>query len=174
MVWCIYSLLHCACCPGTTCFLSASFLRHFSLAIAGLRAPLSRFLEGALHKYPEWMNEWVRNILRVFFFQQWHSSKDIFKETWPMMERPVIGLKFAKPPPPPCHSWKTNQLKQTSNYLRFYTNWRALRWYVCTFEATVNKCCMYAVYMCTSVCYFTLHYVCLLHYMRPLHYFPIL
>ena len=33
--------------------LSASFLRHFSLAVAGLKAPLSRFLEGALYKYPE-------------------------------------------------------------------------------------------------------------------------
>ena len=36
--------------------LSASFLRHVSLTIAGLRAPLSRFLEGVLYKYPEWMN----------------------------------------------------------------------------------------------------------------------
>jgi len=26
---------------------------HFSLTVAGLRAPLSRFLEGALYKYPE-------------------------------------------------------------------------------------------------------------------------
>jgi len=41
------------CCPGTTCLLSASFLRHLSLAVAGLSAPLSRFLEGALYKYPE-------------------------------------------------------------------------------------------------------------------------
>ena len=30
---------------------------HDSLTIAGLRAPLSRFLEGVLYKYPEWMNE---------------------------------------------------------------------------------------------------------------------
>ena len=36
------SLLHCACCPGTTCLLSVSFLKHFSLAVAGLRA---RFLK---------------------------------------------------------------------------------------------------------------------------------
>src|SRR6218665_3089761 len=42
----INSLLHCACCLGTTCLLSASFSRHFSLTVAGLRAPLSRFLEG--------------------------------------------------------------------------------------------------------------------------------
>ena len=48
------SLLRCACCPGTMCVLSASF-RHFSLAVAGLRAPLSRFIEGALYKYLEWM-----------------------------------------------------------------------------------------------------------------------
>jgi len=27
--------------------------RDFSLTVAGLRAPLSRFLEGALYKYPE-------------------------------------------------------------------------------------------------------------------------
>ena len=40
-----------------TCLLSASYLRHFSLTVAGLIAPLSRFLEGALYKYPEWMNE---------------------------------------------------------------------------------------------------------------------
>ena len=26
---------------------------HFFLTVAGLRAPLSRFLEGALYKYPE-------------------------------------------------------------------------------------------------------------------------
>src|SRR6218665_1395692 len=38
--------------PRTMCLPSASFLRHFSLAVAGLRAPLSRFLEGALYKYP--------------------------------------------------------------------------------------------------------------------------
>ena len=50
-------LLHSACYLRTTCFLSASFLRHFSLTVAELRAPLSRFLEGALYKYPEWMNE---------------------------------------------------------------------------------------------------------------------
>jgi len=37
----------------TTCLLSASYLRHFSLTVAGLRALLSRFLEGALYKYPE-------------------------------------------------------------------------------------------------------------------------
>jgi len=54
----INNLLRCACCPGTICLLSASFLiTHFSLAVAGLRAPLSRFLEGALYKYPERMNE---------------------------------------------------------------------------------------------------------------------
>src|SRR6218665_3229586 len=47
------SLLHSACYLTTTCLLSASFLRHFSLTVAGLRAPLSRFLEGALYKYPE-------------------------------------------------------------------------------------------------------------------------
>src|SRR6218665_3245185 len=47
------SLLHCAWCSGTTRLLSASFLRHFSLAVAGLRAHLSRFLEGALYKYLE-------------------------------------------------------------------------------------------------------------------------
>jgi len=37
------------------CLLSATFLRHFSLAVARLRVPLSRptFLEGALYKYPE-------------------------------------------------------------------------------------------------------------------------
>ena len=50
------SLLHSACYLRTTCLLSASFLRHFSLTVAGLRAPLSRFLEGVLYKYPEWMN----------------------------------------------------------------------------------------------------------------------
>src|SRR6218665_1002892 len=47
------SPLHSACYLRTTCLLSASFLRHFSLTVAGLRAPLSRFLEGALYKYPE-------------------------------------------------------------------------------------------------------------------------
>src|SRR6218665_1027144 len=51
------SLLHSACYLRTTRLLSASFLRHFSLTVAGLRAPLSRFLEGALYKYPERMNE---------------------------------------------------------------------------------------------------------------------
>src|SRR6218665_653631 len=39
--------------PQNKCLLSASFLRHFSLTVAGLRAPLSRFLEGALYKFPE-------------------------------------------------------------------------------------------------------------------------
>ena len=38
--------------PGTTCLLSASFFKT-SLAVAGLVAPLSRFLKGALYKYPE-------------------------------------------------------------------------------------------------------------------------
>src|SRR6218665_963505 len=47
------SLLHSACYLRTMCLLSASFLRHFSLTVAGLRAPLSRFLEGVLYKYPE-------------------------------------------------------------------------------------------------------------------------
>src|SRR6218665_1204025 len=42
-----------ASCNGTTCLLSASFSRHFSLTVAELRAPLSRFLEGASYKYPE-------------------------------------------------------------------------------------------------------------------------
>src|SRR6218665_2217078 len=42
------TLLHSTCYLRTTCLLSASFLRHFSLTVAGLRAPLSRFLEGAL------------------------------------------------------------------------------------------------------------------------------
>jgi len=32
--------------PGTTCLLSASFLKHFSLAVAGLRAPLVGFFRG--------------------------------------------------------------------------------------------------------------------------------
>src|SRR6218665_2717764 len=40
------SLLHSACYLRATCLLSASFLRHFSMTVAGLRAPLSRFLEG--------------------------------------------------------------------------------------------------------------------------------
>jgi len=53
------SLLCCACGAGIMCLLSTNFLRHFSLVIAGLRAPLSRFLEGALYKYLEWMNEWI-------------------------------------------------------------------------------------------------------------------
>jgi len=45
-MYCMYaSLLCCACCQGTMCLLSA---RHFSLAVVGLRASLSRFLEGAL------------------------------------------------------------------------------------------------------------------------------
>src|SRR6218665_1261520 len=52
----INSLLHSACYLRTTCLLSASVLRYFSLTVslhvAGLRAPLSRFLEGALYKYP--------------------------------------------------------------------------------------------------------------------------
>src|SRR6218665_377993 len=39
--------------PGTMCLLSASFVGHFSLTVAGLRAPLNRFLEGALYEYPE-------------------------------------------------------------------------------------------------------------------------
>src|SRR6218665_1828691 len=47
------SLLHSACYLRTTCLLSASFLRHLFLTVAGLRAPLSRFLEGVLYKYPE-------------------------------------------------------------------------------------------------------------------------
>ena len=47
------SLLDSACYLKTTCLPSASFLRHFSLTVAGLRAPLNRFLEGALYKYPE-------------------------------------------------------------------------------------------------------------------------
>src|SRR6218665_1912954 len=47
------SLLHSACYLRTICLLAASFLRNFSLAVAGLRAPLSRFLEEALYKYPE-------------------------------------------------------------------------------------------------------------------------
>src|SRR6218665_2648406 len=50
-------LLHCACCLGTMCLLFASYLRHFSLAVAGLIAPLSRFFEGALYRYPECMTE---------------------------------------------------------------------------------------------------------------------
>src|SRR6218665_260672 len=45
------SLLHSACYLRTICLLSASFLRHFSFTVAGLRAPLSRFLEGALYIY---------------------------------------------------------------------------------------------------------------------------
>src|SRR6218665_88434 len=49
----MYSLLHSACYLRTTCLPSASFLRHFSLTVAGLRAPLSRFLEGPLYKYPD-------------------------------------------------------------------------------------------------------------------------
>ena len=44
--------IRCACHSRAICLLSASFLRHFSLAIAGL-APLSRFLEGALYEYLE-------------------------------------------------------------------------------------------------------------------------
>src|SRR6218665_211439 len=39
------SLLHSACYLRTTCLLSASFLRHFSLTAAGLRAPLSKYPE---------------------------------------------------------------------------------------------------------------------------------
>ena len=39
--------------------LSTSFLRNFSLAVGGLRAPVSRFLWRALYKYMEWMNEWI-------------------------------------------------------------------------------------------------------------------
>jgi len=38
---------------SSTCLLSASFLRDFSLAVGGLRAPLSGFLEGVLYKYME-------------------------------------------------------------------------------------------------------------------------
>src|SRR6218665_898521 len=39
--------------PGTMCLISAkSFLSHFSMVVAVLRAPLSRFLEGAQYKYP--------------------------------------------------------------------------------------------------------------------------
>ena len=53
------SLLRCACCLTTMCLPSGSYLRHFSLALTGLRAPLSRFLEGELYKYPEWMNACV-------------------------------------------------------------------------------------------------------------------
>src|SRR6218665_3942801 len=41
--------IHCACCPGTMSP-SASFLRHSSLAAAGLRAPLSRVLEEAIFR----------------------------------------------------------------------------------------------------------------------------
>jgi len=29
------------------------------LAVAGLTAPLSKYLDGALYKYPEWMNKWI-------------------------------------------------------------------------------------------------------------------
>ena len=62
----INSLLHSACYLRTTCILSASFLRHFSLTVAGLRAPLSRFLEGALYKYPPFF--------RYFHIQQkWNA-----------------------------------------------------------------------------------------------------
>src|SRR6218665_3178603 len=62
------SLLCCACCPGTMCLPSASFLTHFSLDVAGLRAPLSRFLEGALYKYPESMNEFVCFLILMGLF----------------------------------------------------------------------------------------------------------
>jgi len=41
--------------PEQCVFFFASFLRHSSLAVAGLREPLSRFLEGVLYKYPERM-----------------------------------------------------------------------------------------------------------------------
>ena len=44
----------------TLCKDRRATLRHFSLTVAGLRVPLSRFLEGALYKYPEWMNEWIK------------------------------------------------------------------------------------------------------------------
>src|SRR6218665_232563 len=47
------SLLHSACYLRTTCLLSASFLRHFSVTVAGLSRFLSRFLEWGLYKYPE-------------------------------------------------------------------------------------------------------------------------
>src|SRR6218665_2333359 len=51
--WNELPLIHSTCYLRTTCLLYARFLRHFSLTVAGLRAPLSRFLEGALYKYPE-------------------------------------------------------------------------------------------------------------------------
>ena len=65
----VNSLLCCACYLRTMCLLSASFLRHFSLAVAGLRAPLSRFLEGALYKYPEWINEWLWSQVQDLVFK---------------------------------------------------------------------------------------------------------
>ena len=55
---CTRVLLGCACWPRTMCLLSASFFSYFHLAVAGLRAPLNRFLKEALYKYLEWMNEY--------------------------------------------------------------------------------------------------------------------
>ena len=58
-------------CTGS--MFESDYLRHFSLTVAGLRAPLSRFLEGALYKYPEWMNEWMKRnrIICLEFSCKW-------------------------------------------------------------------------------------------------------
>ena len=85
------SLLHSACYLRTACPLSASFLRHFSLTVAGLRAPLSRFLEGALYKYPEWMNEWQTNTQTTL-----HTSIHTNKHTKRRSQEGPIGFSFAK------------------------------------------------------------------------------
>ena len=47
----IDSLLHYACCSETICLLFSNFSSHFSLAVAGLRPQLSRFLEWTLYRY---------------------------------------------------------------------------------------------------------------------------
>ena len=47
------SRLRYAYCPGIICLLSTNCSSPFSLAVAGLGAPLSRLLEEALYKFPE-------------------------------------------------------------------------------------------------------------------------
>ena len=59
----------CACCPGTMCLPSTIFLRHFSLAVTGLLALLSRFLERALYKHPEWINQTFSNQLDTWTYR---------------------------------------------------------------------------------------------------------
>src|SRR6218665_1621725 len=78
------SLLHSACYLRTACLPSASFLRHFSLAVARLRAPLSRFLEGSLYGH---VSAYMLDVLHWLPLQQ----RIIFR-IGAMVGRCILGL----------------------------------------------------------------------------------